>query len=150
MALRGTGRLRPDAQEGARSGPSEFGCAPDRLFDRRSDKPGTRTGNGGHVMSVATNEQHVLDSIPTQLYIGGEWVDGAEGETIAVEDPSTEETLIEVASGNKDDAFKALDAAVGAQKEWAAMAPKERGEILRRAYEAMVEREDELALLMTL
>src|SRR3954452_8120688 len=101
-------------------------------------------------MAVATNEQQVLDGIPTKLYIGGEWVDGAEGETIAVEDPSTEETLIEVASGNKDDSFKALDAAVGAQKEWAAMAPKERGEILRRAYEAMVERADELALLMTL
>src|SRR6476661_7086145 len=93
-------------------------------------------------MATATNEQQVLDSIPTQLYI--------EGETIAVEDPSTEETLIEVASGNKDDAFKALDAAVGAQKEWAAMAPKERGEILRRAYEAMVERADDLAMLMTL
>jgi succinate-semialdehyde dehydrogenase / glutarate-semialdehyde dehydrogenase len=101
-------------------------------------------------MAVATNEQKVLDSIPTQLYIGGEWVDGAEGETIAVEDPATEETLVEVSSGNKDDAFRALDAAVGAQKEWAATAPKERGEILRRAYELMVERADDLALLMTL
>ncbi|MEA2483627.1 MAG: succinate-semialdehyde dehydrogenase / glutarate-semialdehyde dehydrogenase [Thermoleophilaceae bacterium] len=101
-------------------------------------------------MAVATNEQQVLDSIPTQLYIGGEWVDGSEGDTIAVEDPSTEETLMEVASGNKDDAFKALDAACAAQKEWAAMAPKERGEILRRAYEAMVARADDLALLMTL
>src|SRR4051812_2129634 len=101
-------------------------------------------------MAVATNEQQVLDSIPTKLYIGGEWVDGSEGETIAVEDPSTEETLIEVSSGNKDDAFKALDAAVGAQKEWAATPPKERGEILRRAYEAIVARADELALLMTL
>ena len=101
-------------------------------------------------MAVATNEQKVLDSIPTQLYIGGEWVDGSEGETIAVEDPSTEETLIEVSSGNKDDAFKALDAACGVQKEWAAMPPLERGEILRRAYEAMKERADDLALLMTL
>jgi succinate-semialdehyde dehydrogenase/glutarate-semialdehyde dehydrogenase len=101
-------------------------------------------------MAVATNEQQVLESIPTKLYIGGEWVDGSEGETIAVEDPSTEETLVEVASGNKDDAFKALDAAVAAQKEWAAMAPKERGEILRRAYEAMMARADDLALLMTL
>src|SRR3954468_23659591 len=101
-------------------------------------------------MAVATNEQQVLESIPTKLYIGGEWVDGAEGETIAVEDPSTEETLIEVASGNKDDAFKALDAAVAAQKEWAALPPMERGEILRRAYEAMKERADDLALLMTL
>jgi succinate-semialdehyde dehydrogenase/glutarate-semialdehyde dehydrogenase len=101
-------------------------------------------------MAVATNEQQVLDSIPTKLYIGGEWVDGSEGDTIAVEDPSTEETLVEVASGNKDDAFKALEAAVAAQKDWAAMPPMERGEILRRAYEAMKERADDLALLMTL
>jgi succinate-semialdehyde dehydrogenase/glutarate-semialdehyde dehydrogenase len=101
-------------------------------------------------MAVATNEQQVIDSIPTQLYIGGEWVDGSQGETIAVEDPATEETLVEVASGNKDDAFKALEAAVAAQKEWAATPPMERGEILRRAYEAMKERADDLALLMTL
>jgi succinate-semialdehyde dehydrogenase/glutarate-semialdehyde dehydrogenase len=101
-------------------------------------------------MAVATNEQQVLESIPTKLYIGGKWVDGSEGETIAVEDPSTEETLVEVASGNKDDAFKALEAAAGAQKEWAAMSPMDRGEILRRAYEAMKERADDLALLMTL
>jgi succinate-semialdehyde dehydrogenase/glutarate-semialdehyde dehydrogenase len=101
-------------------------------------------------MAVATNEQQVLESIPTQLYIGGKWIDGSEGDTIAVEDPSTEETLIEVASGNKDDALKALEAAAGAQKEWAATPPMERGEILRRAYEAMKERADDLALLMTL
>jgi succinate-semialdehyde dehydrogenase/glutarate-semialdehyde dehydrogenase len=101
-------------------------------------------------MAVATNEQQVIESIPTKLYIGGEWVDGSEGDTIAVEDPATEETLVEVASGNKDDAFKALDAACAAQKEWAATPPKERGEILRRAYEAMMARADDLALLMTL
>jgi succinate-semialdehyde dehydrogenase/glutarate-semialdehyde dehydrogenase len=101
-------------------------------------------------MAVATKEQQILDSIPKQLYIGGEWVDGSEGDTIPVEDPATQEVLVEVASGNKDDAFKALDAAVAAQAEWAATAPKERGEILRRAYEAMVERADDLAMLMTL
>src|SRR5436190_18252333 len=99
------------------------------------------------MMAVATNEQQVLGSIPTKLYIGGQWVDGSQGETIAVEDPSTEETLVEVASGNKDDAFKALEAAAGTQKEWAATAPMERGEILRRAYELMKERADDLALL---
>src|SRR5437868_5098642 len=101
-------------------------------------------------MAVATNEQQVIESIPTKLYIAGEWVDGSDGDTIAVEDPATEETLVEVASGNKDDAFKALDAACAAQKEWAATPPKERGEILRRAYEAMMARADDLALLMTL
>jgi succinate-semialdehyde dehydrogenase / glutarate-semialdehyde dehydrogenase len=101
-------------------------------------------------MAVATNEQQVLDQVPTKLYIAGEWVDGSEGETIAVEDPATEETLVEVASGNTQDAFRALEAAVAAQKEWAATPPIERGEILRRAYETMKERADELALLMTL
>src|SRR3954453_15273969 len=101
-------------------------------------------------MAVATNEQQVLDGIPTKLYIGGEWVDGSEGETIAVEDPATQETLIEVASGNKDDAFKAPDAAGAPQKEGAAMAPMERGGILRREYELMKERADDLAVLMTL
>ena len=101
-------------------------------------------------MAVATNEQQVLESIPTKLYIGGEWVDGSEGDTIAVEDPATEETLVEVASGNTDDAFRALEAATAAQKDWAATPPKERGEILRRAYEAIMARADDLALLMTL
>jgi succinate-semialdehyde dehydrogenase/glutarate-semialdehyde dehydrogenase len=101
-------------------------------------------------MAVATNEQQVLESIPTKLYIGGNWVDGSEGDTIAVEDPSTEETLVEVASGNTDDAFRALEAASAAQKDWAATPPKERGEILRRAYDAIMARADDLALLMTL
>lgn len=44
----------------------------------------------------------------------------------------------------------ALDAAVAAQAGWAATAPRERGEILRRAFELMTERADDLALLMTL
>jgi succinate-semialdehyde dehydrogenase / glutarate-semialdehyde dehydrogenase len=101
-------------------------------------------------MAVATNEQQVLESIPTKLYIDGQWVDGSEGETIAVEDPATEETLVEVASGNRDDAFKALEAATAAQKAWGATPAMERAEILRRAYELMTERADDLALLMTL
>src|SRR3954451_6938462 len=101
-------------------------------------------------MAVATSEQQVIESIPTKLYIGGEWVDGSEGDTIAVEDPATQETLVEGASGNTDDAFKALEAATAAQKEFAAMSPMERGEILRRAYELMKARADDLALLMTL
>ena len=70
--------------------------------------------------------------------------------TLAVEDPSTGETLAEVADATPDDAIAALDAAVAVQDEWAQHPPRERGEILRRAFEAMNERADELALLMTL
>jgi succinate-semialdehyde dehydrogenase/glutarate-semialdehyde dehydrogenase len=101
-------------------------------------------------MSIATKEQEVVDKIPHQLYIGGEWRDADGRETLAVQDPATEETLTEVADATPEDATAALDAAVDAQKEWAATAPNERGEILWKAFEKLNERADELALLMTL
>src|SRR5256714_2431099 len=99
---------------------------------------------------MATTEQSVVDAVRPQLFIGGEWRDAGAGGTLPVEDPSTGETLVEVADGQPDDAEAALAAAAGAQDEWAATAPRERGEILRRAYEKLVERADDLALLMTL
>src|SRR4051812_11882942 len=102
-------------------------------------------------MSITTdNESAVVEAAPTQLFIGGEWRDAGGGETLAVEDPSTGEALTEVADATADDAKAALDACVAVQEEWAAHPPRERGEILRRVFEAMNERSDELALLMTL
>jgi succinate-semialdehyde dehydrogenase/glutarate-semialdehyde dehydrogenase len=98
---------------------------------------------------TAPEEQRVLEEVPKQLYIAGQWRDGAKG-TLRVEDPSTGETLCEVADASTDDAKAALDAAVEAGPEWAKHPPRERGEILRRAFEAIVDREEELALLMTL
>jgi succinate-semialdehyde dehydrogenase/glutarate-semialdehyde dehydrogenase len=98
---------------------------------------------------TASQEQQVVDAVPKQLYIGGEWRDGARG-TLSVEDPSTGEALTEVADASPEDAKAALDAAVAAGPEFAAMAPRERGEILRRAFEMIIERKDDLALLMTL
>jgi succinate-semialdehyde dehydrogenase/glutarate-semialdehyde dehydrogenase len=96
-----------------------------------------------------TEERRVIDRVPKQLYIGGEWRDGGEG-TLAVEDPSTGETLCEVADASVEDAKAALDAAVRAGPDFATHPPRERGEILRRAFEAIIARQDELALLMTL
>src|SRR5436305_4495567 len=98
---------------------------------------------------TASEEQRVVDQAPKQLYIAGEWRDGAKG-TLAVEDPSTGESLCEIADASEDDARAALDAAVDAGREWCTTAPRERGEILRRAFDAIVSRTDELALLMTL
>jgi succinate-semialdehyde dehydrogenase/glutarate-semialdehyde dehydrogenase len=98
----------------------------------------------------AAREKAVLDSTPTGLFIGGEWRAASNSARFGVEDPATEETLCEVADGTPDDARAALDAAAGAQALWAATAPRERGEVLRRAYERMNERADDLALLMTL
>src|SRR5690606_29466967 len=72
------------------------------------------------------------------------------GATFPVDDPATGAPLTEGADGTADDARAALDAAVAAQAGWAAHPPRERGEILRRAFEAITERTEELALLMTL
>src|ERR1700749_1488646 len=98
---------------------------------------------------TAPAEQKIVDEVPKQLYIGGEWRDGAKG-TLSVEDPSTGETLCEVADASTDDAKAALSAAVDAGPDWFDHAPRERGEILRRAFEAITARTDDLALLMTL
>ena len=104
-------------------------------------------------MSTATvnaQEQSILDRVPTQLYIGGEWRDATGGGTLPVEDPATGETIAEVPDATVEDAVAALDAAVAAQAEFAATPPRERSEILRRAYEALVAQADDLALLMTM
>jgi succinate-semialdehyde dehydrogenase/glutarate-semialdehyde dehydrogenase len=98
---------------------------------------------------TASEEQRIIDQVPKQLYIGGEWRDGAKG-TISVEDPATGDSLCEVADASEDDAKAALTAAAEAGPEWSEHPPRERGEVLRRAFEAISERTDELALLMTL
>src|SRR5690242_8308747 len=95
----------------------------------------------------APEEQRLLDQVPKQLYIGGEWRDGSKG-TLSVEDPATGESLCEVADASEDDAKAALTAAAEAGPDWAQHPPRERGEILRRAFETITERVDELALLM--
>jgi succinate-semialdehyde dehydrogenase/glutarate-semialdehyde dehydrogenase len=95
-------------------------------------------------------ERAALEQVPTDLFIAGEWRPASAGGTFAVEDPATAEPLVHVADAQVDDALAALTAAAGAQAEWAVHPPRERGEILRRAYEAIVAQTDELALLMTL
>jgi succinate-semialdehyde dehydrogenase/glutarate-semialdehyde dehydrogenase len=101
-------------------------------------------------MTNHNDERAVLDGVPTELYIDGRWRPASGAGTLPVEDPSTGETLVEVADAQPADALDALAAAAGHQAEWARWAPRERGEILRRAYEALTARTEELALLMTL
>ncbi len=97
-----------------------------------------------------TSEQAVLDAVPGELFIGGEWRAASGGGMLDVEDPATGETLKQVADGTVEDGLAALSAADEAFHDFRLMAPRERGDILRRAYELMIERTDELALLMTL
>jgi succinate-semialdehyde dehydrogenase/glutarate-semialdehyde dehydrogenase len=99
---------------------------------------------------TADKEKTVVDSVPAQLFIGGEWRDASGGAVLEVEDPSTGEAIGAVADATAEDAAAALDACVGVREQWAAHPPRERGEILRRAWEVLTERADDLALLMTL
>jgi succinate-semialdehyde dehydrogenase / glutarate-semialdehyde dehydrogenase len=91
----------------------------------------------------------VIDTVPKQLFIGGKWLDATDGATLAVDDPATGEILCHVADAGPEDARLAQDAAVQAQEEWARTPPRVRSEILRRAYEIILSRTEELALLMT-
>jgi succinate-semialdehyde dehydrogenase/glutarate-semialdehyde dehydrogenase len=92
----------------------------------------------------------VVRDVPKQLYVGGRWVDAANGATFDVLDPSTGEVLCAVADASPDDGRAALDAAVAAQASFAATSPRERADMLTRAFELLHERIDDLALLMTL
>jgi succinate-semialdehyde dehydrogenase / glutarate-semialdehyde dehydrogenase len=85
--------------------------------------------------------------VPTGLLIGGEWVKG--GATFPVLDPATEEPLAEVADGTVNDALEAVGAAQAALPGWAATPPRQRSEILRKAFELMTERSEQFARLMS-
>ena len=95
-------------------------------------------------------ETRVVDEVHKDLFIGGKWQSAAGSGTFEVRDPATDALLCRVADATPADGKAALDAAVAAQPDWAAYPPRERGEILRRAYELLHERIDDLALLMTL
>ncbi|WKS60058.1 NAD-dependent succinate-semialdehyde dehydrogenase [Corynebacterium accolens] len=99
---------------------------------------------------MSINIDEVIAKVPTQLLIGGEWRDSTSGETFDVENPATGETLATLSSANSDDAIAALDAACAVQDDWARTTPRERAEILRRAFDLVQERADEFAALMTL
>src|SRR5687767_5301954 len=90
------------------------------------------------------------DAPRTDLFIGGEWRAAASGERFDVVDPGTEEVIAQVANAGADDAAAAAEAAAVAQPGWAATPPRERAEVLRRAWELLTERADDLARLITL
>ncbi len=95
----------------------------------------------------------VFDLMPSEqrnLHIAGEWREADGGERFVVLDPADGSVLTDVADGSAGDAMDALDAAVAAQHDWARTAPRERGEILRTAYELIVERADHFARLISL
>ena len=106
--------------------------------------------NSAVTSNSSVDEARVVDAVPTGLFIGGDWRPARSGRTLTVDDPATGKALCEVADAGPEDGMDALAAAAAAQPSFATMPPRARGEILRRAYELMMERIDDLALLMTL
>jgi succinate-semialdehyde dehydrogenase/glutarate-semialdehyde dehydrogenase len=93
---------------------------------------------------------NLLANVPTDLWIGGKWKKSSDGERFDVTDPATERTIASVASASVDDAKAAIDAAHGAFEGWAAKKPRERGEILRKAFELIMRDAERLAKLITI
>ncbi len=97
-----------------------------------------------------SRESELLASVPTGLLINGEWRGAEAGKTVAVNDPATGDVLLEIADATVDDGVAAMDAAAEAFPSWAATPARERAEILRRAFDLLQERKEDVALLMTL
>ncbi|SEH59352.1 succinate-semialdehyde dehydrogenase / glutarate-semialdehyde dehydrogenase [Mycolicibacterium rutilum] len=95
-------------------------------------------------------EQQVVAAVEKGLFVDGKWVGATDGRTFDVVDPATGQTLCAVADASPADARAALDAAVAAQREFAATPPRRRADMLMAAFELLHERADDLALLMTL
>ncbi|RRJ88303.1 NAD-dependent succinate-semialdehyde dehydrogenase [Gulosibacter macacae] len=100
-------------------------------------------------MTTYPTEADLLAKVPTQLYINGEWVDG-ENDPFVVFDPANGEELVKIANATPAQATAALDAADEAKEAWARTSPRYRSDLLRRAFDRVIEMRDEFALLMTL
>ena len=92
---------------------------------------------------------NLLANVPTDLWIGGQWRKSSNGERFDVIDPATEKKVASVASATPEDAIAAVDAASGAFEGWAARKPRERGEILRKAFELLIRDAERFAKLIT-
>jgi succinate-semialdehyde dehydrogenase / glutarate-semialdehyde dehydrogenase len=85
---------------------------------------------------------------PTQLLVGGQWIDASDGHTFDVTDPATGDVVAVVADASIQDGLAAVTAAADALPGWSATPPRQRAEVLRRTFELMTERTDELARLI--
>src|SRR2546427_3378764 len=93
---------------------------------------------------------NLLADVPTDLWIGGKWRKSSDGARFDVIDPATENKIASVASASVEDAKAAVDAASNAFEGWAALKPRERAEVLRKAFELIMRDAERLAKLITI
>src|SRR5690242_10071577 len=94
--------------------------------------------------------ENLLANVPTDLWIGGKWRKSSDGGRFDVIDPATERKIASVASATVEDAKAAVDAAQDAFEGWAGRKPRERAEILRKAYDLIMRDAERFAKLITL
>jgi succinate-semialdehyde dehydrogenase / glutarate-semialdehyde dehydrogenase len=94
--------------------------------------------------------ENLLADVPTDLWIDGKWRKASDGARFDVIDPATENVITSVASASLEDAKAAVDAAQHAMAGWAGRKPRERAEVLRKAYEVIMAQAERLAKLITL
>ena len=99
---------------------------------------------------IDSRETELLDRVPDQLFIGGEWRAASEDKQLRVFDPATGRVVKRIADASPADGKAAMDAAAEAFPAWAATPARERAELLRRAFDLLQERKEEFALLMTI
>ncbi|MGE3149059.1 MAG: NAD-dependent succinate-semialdehyde dehydrogenase [Pseudorhodoplanes sp.] len=101
-------------------------------------------------MAEAHSMSNLLANVPTDLWIGGKWLPSSDKKRFDVIDPATEKSIASVASATPEDAIAAVDAAQKAFAPWGAKSPRERGEILRKAFELIMRDAERFAKLITL
>jgi phenylacetaldehyde dehydrogenase len=103
---------------------------------------------------TVTLDRNVEDFIgsPRQLFINGQWVDSASGKTFETPNPATGEVLASIAEGDAEDIDRAVRAARAAfdTGPWSRMTPSERGRIIWRVGDLILEHAEELAQLESL
>lgn len=99
---------------------------------------------------MTSDHSAVLGAVPDNLFVAGRWRASSSGATLDVRDPSTGEIVKTIADATPADGMAALDAADAASATWAGVPARERGELLRRAFDMLQERKEEFALVMSI
>jgi succinate-semialdehyde dehydrogenase/glutarate-semialdehyde dehydrogenase len=100
-------------------------------------------------LTVSERAREVIAKVSTGVFIDGQWGEATSGARFNIINPATEEIIASVADGGPEDAHRAIETAGRVQKTWAKTSPRERSEILRRAYDLVMARQDDIALIMT-
>ncbi|MFD1211020.1 NAD-dependent succinate-semialdehyde dehydrogenase [Arthrobacter sp. GCM10027362] len=100
-------------------------------------------------LQTTTQAERILDAVPDELFIGG-WTPSQDHRTLTVYNPATDLPIKTIADGSPDDGLKALGAAAQAAQHWARTSPLDRSNLLRKVYEAVIDKSEEMATLITL